>query len=200
MASPEDVTILPPNLPAPVDDGACDHLRGARMPTVALPSTDGGQVRVDKAAEGFRLLVLFAFPKMSPPGTPSPEGWDLIPGARGCTPETCGFRDLAAEFGAAGIQIAGLSTQDTNYQREAVQRLQLNFPLLSDAAGVLRAELRLPTFRIAGEILLRRLTLVVRNGQVARVFYPVFPPDRHASEVLQAMTAWPGTPRVATDM
>ena len=180
-----DPTILPPNLPVPEDDGAADHLRGAHMPRIALASTDGGSMRVDVVPEGAERLVLYAFPRTGRPDEPPlvPE-WDAIPGARGCTPETCGFRDHAAELRAAAAAVAGLSTQDTEYQRELVERLGLPFPLLTDTDLALTRALRLPTFEAAGHTLLKRLTLVVRDGAIEHVFYPVFPPDTHAAEVL----------------
>jgi peroxiredoxin len=180
-----DPTILPPNLPVPEEDGAAAHLRGAHMPPIALASTDGGSMRVDVVPEGMERLVLYAFPRTGRPDEPPlvPD-WDAIPGARGCTPETCGFRDHAAELRAVGAAVAGLSTQDTEYQRELVERLELPFPLLTDTELALTRALRLPTFEVAGHTLLKRLTLVVRDGAIEHVFYPVFPPDTHAAEVL----------------
>lgn len=142
-------------------------------------------VRVDQAAGEGRRLVLFAYPRTGRPGEdPLVADWDLIPGARGCTPESCAFRDLAEDLRAAGAEVMGLSTQDTAYQQEAVQRLHLPYPLLSDAALELTRALRLPTFEAAGQTLLRRFTLVIGNGVIEHTFYPVFPPDRHPEEVL----------------
>jgi peroxiredoxin len=180
-----DPTILPPNLPVPEDDGAADHLRGAHLPPIELPSTAGGTMRVDLVPEGAERLVLYAFPRTGRPDEPPlvPD-WDEIPGARGCTPETCGFRDHAADLAAARAAVAGLSTQDTEYQRELVERLRLPFPLLTDADLAVTRALRLPTFEAVGHTLLKRLTFVVRNGAIEQVFYPVFPPDTHAAEVL----------------
>jgi peroxiredoxin len=184
--SAHDPNVLPDDLPAPVDDGAADHLPGARLPDVALPATDGRRVRLGELAHA----VVYAYPRTGVPGEdPLVSDWDLIPGARGCTPESCGFRDHHAELAAAGAEVFGLSTQDTAYQREAAERLHLPFALLSDADLALTRALRLPTFEAAGETLLKRLSLVVREGLVEHVFYPVFPPDRHASEVL----AWLST-------
>ena len=188
-----DPTQLPAELPVPVDDGAADHLPGMAMPPLALPSTDGGEIRVDTVPEGASRFIIYAYPMTGVPGVELPPGWDDIPGARGCTPETCGFRDHAAELAALGAAVAGLSTQSTAYQREVVSRLGLPFPLLSDVALELTTALRLPTFPIetgplhdgAGpKTLLRRLTLVVRDGRIEKVFYPIFPPDKHADEVL----------------
>jgi peroxiredoxin len=156
------------------------------MPPIALPSTAGSELRVDRVPEGVERLVLYAYPRTGRPGeSPLTPEWDLIPGARGCTPEACGFRDHAVELGEAGAAVAGLSTQTTTYQREAAARLRLPFPLLSDAGLTLTRALELPTFAAAGQTLLKRLTLVVRDGVVERVFYPVFPPDTHAASVLQ---------------
>lgn len=177
---------LPADLPVPADDGAANHLRGARLPHVALPSTLGRDV--DLARLGAGRTVLYMYPRTGRPDRPVPSGWDEIPGARGCTPESCGFRDHFAELMALGAGVFGVSTQSTDYQREAVERLNLPFELLSDAAFALTDAMRLPTFEFEGERLLKRLTLVVREARVEHVFYPVFPPDRHAEEVL----AWLG--------
>jgi peroxiredoxin len=173
------------------------------MPPIALPSTAGAQVRVDHVPEGFTRLVLYAYPLTGLPGAELPPGWDEIPGARGCTPESCGFRDHAAELAALGATVAGVSTQSTAYQREAVERLRLPFPLLSDAGLRLTEALRLPTFtvelppRLDGggrRPLLKRLTLVVRDSTIEKAFYPVFPPDRHAEEVLDWVRGTPTAP------
>ena len=177
-----DPMILPDDLPVPVDDGACDHLPGTTVPSVPLPATDGTLVDLSNFAG---RTVVYAYPRTGRPGEPSlVEGWDLIPGARGCTPETCGFRDHHAELAAAGASVYGMSTQDSAYQRELVERLALPFAILSDERLELTAALGLPTFEVAGRTLHRRHTLVLRDGVVEHVFYPVFPPDRHASEVL----------------
>jgi peroxiredoxin/putative methionine-R-sulfoxide reductase with GAF domain len=179
-------TTLPSGLPAPEDDGAAAHLLGRRLPAIALASTMGRPMRVDIAPEPSERLVLYAYPRTGRPGQdPLTPDWDLIPGARGCTPESCSFRDHAAELHAAGAAVAGLSTQDTEYQREAATRLQLPFALLSDAALTLTRAVELPTFTVAGQVLLKRLTLIVRDGVIEHVFYPVFPPDTHASLVLE---------------
>ncbi len=162
------------------------------MPTLSLPATNGGRMRVDLTPDGADRLVLFAYPRTGRPGEdPLVPDWDLIPGARGCTPQACSFRDLAAELGTAGAAVAGLSTQDSDYQRESAQRLHLPFPLLSDATLTLADALRLPTFRVAGLTLLKRLGLVIRDGVIERVSYPVFPPDRHAADVLDWIRANP---------
>jgi peroxiredoxin len=173
---------LPPDLPAPEDDGAADHLRGASLPSLTLPATDG--TRVDLSALEGRTVV-YAYPRTGEPGVPVPAEWDAIPGARGCTPQTCAFRDHHAELTALGARVFGLSTQDTAYQRELVERLHLPFPILSDADFRLTEALHLPTFEFRGARLLKRITLIVRGGAIEHVFYPVFPPDRNAEDVVQ---------------
>ncbi|HEV2643586.1 MAG TPA: peroxiredoxin, partial [Candidatus Elarobacter sp.] len=176
---------LPPDLPAPVDDGAAAHLTGMTLPHVALPATDG--TAVDLAAIS-GTVVVFAYPRTGRSGEPSlVADWDRIPGARGCTPHTCAYRDLHAEFTALGARVFGLSTQDTAYQREMVERVHVPFPVLSDADLALTRALRLPTMDVAGQTLLKRIAWIARDGVIARVFYPVFPPDRNAAEVLAAL-------------
>ena len=170
-------------IPAPADDGAAKHLHGARAPDVALAATDGSQVSL--ARIGGRVVV-FAYPRTGEPGKPSlVDDWDTIPGARGCTPQTCAFRDLhrvLIEAGAA--RVFGLSTQDPAYQRAAAERLHLPFPLLSDEGLALTRALGLPTMQVAGLTLIRRMAMVIDDGRIAKVFYPVFPPDKNAGEVL----------------
>lgn len=169
-------------IPAPEDDGAASHLPGLRVPAVPLPATDGAIV--DLSALAGRAVV-YAYPRTGSPDAANPEGWDMIPGARGCTPQSCAFRDHFSELRALGVgYLFGLSVQDTAYQREAAARLHLPFPLLSDARLDLTRAMRLPTFAAAGMVLLKRLTFVLREGVVERVFYPVFPPDRNADDVL----------------
>jgi peroxiredoxin len=182
-----DPDVLPPGLPAPVDDGAAAHLAGSLLPSVPLPATDGSTV--DLARRPGRTVV-YAYPRTGVPGEdPLVADWDEIPGARGCTPESCGFRDHHAELAALGASVLGLSTQGTAYQQEAVERLRLPFPLLSDTSLALTRAARLPTFVAAGETLLRRLTLLVDDGRVSHVWYPVFPPDGHAAEVVRELSA-----------
>jgi peroxiredoxin len=189
-----DPYTLPDDLPRPTDDGAAGHLAGAELPALALPATDGSSVEL-RSLE--RRTVVYAYPRTGRPGEPSlVEDWDLIPGARGCTPEACGFRDHHAELAAGGAGVFGLSTQDTDYQRELAERLGLPFPILSDAGLELSRALRLPTFEVGGETLLKRLTMLVSGGRIERVWYPVFPPDRHAVEVLGWLEANPGPPPV----
>lgn len=176
-------------LPVPQDDGAADHLGGMAMPSIALPATDG--TRVDLSALAGRSIV-YAYPRTGRPNTPNPDGWDMIPGARGCSPQSCAFRDHHTELRALGVgHLFGLSTQDTAYQAEAAGRLHLPFPLLSDADLALTRALDLPVFETAGMVLLKRLTLVIDGGRITRVFYPVFPPDRSAADVVDWLAAAP---------
>jgi peroxiredoxin len=166
----------------PIDDGATRHLVGSRAASISLPSTDSGLV--DLSALRGRTVV-YAYPRTGRPGVDNPDGWDMIPGARGCTPQACSFRDHYAELKALRVDhLFGLSTQDLEYQMEAVERLHLPFPILSDEGLVLTQAMSLPTFQTEGMTLLKRLTLIIDDGEVAHVFYPVFPPDRSASDVI----------------
>jgi len=177
-----DPTVLPPDIPVPQDDGAARHLPGKALPDLALPATRGGAFNV--SILGGRI-VLYIYPRTGVPGVDLPPGWDDIPGARGCTPQSCGFRDHFAELKALGVaQVFGLSTQDTDYQREAAERLHLPFPLLSDAELKFTRALDLPTFAVAGMTLLKRMVLIIDDGVIRKVFYPVFPPDLSAAEVV----------------
>jgi len=173
---------LPPNLPVPVDDGAADHLRDMPMPQVSLSSTAGRLV--DLSDLSALRTVIYCYPRTGVPGEPLPDGWDMIPGARGCTPQTCSFRDHHQELLQLGAEVFGLSTQTTEYQREMTGRLHLPFEVLSDAEFRLCDAMRLPTFEVAGMRLVKRLTLVVRGGRVEHVFYPVFPPNESANQVV----------------
>lgn len=178
-----DLTVLPSNLPEPADDGAAQHLPGRAMPGLTLAATDGRDVELS-ALDSART-VIYLYPLTGRPDTDLPTGWNDIPGARGCTVQACDFRDHHAELRAAGAAgVFGLSSQPTDYQREVVARLALPFPMLSDPELSLAAALSLPTFEIEGSRLYKRLTLIVRRGIVEHVFYPVFPPDRHAAQVL----------------
>ena len=179
---------LPPDLPAPVDDGAADHLPGMRLPSLALRATSGGEIDLAAAAADSGTLVLYIYPRTGTPGQPSPDGWDAIPGARGCTPQSCAFRDHHAELRALGADVLGLSAQPPDEQAAFAEREHLPFVLLSDPRLRLADALRLPTFEAGGMRLYKRITLIVRDGAIAKVFYPVFPPDRNAAEVL----AWLG--------
>lgn len=169
-------------LPAPDDDGGTAHLESALVPAVSLRATDGSVVTLS-SLEG--RTVVFAYPRTGVPGEPLPHGWDLIPGARGCTPHACAFRDLYAELRDAGAaHVFGLSTQSSSYQQELVHRLHLPFAILSDSDLRLTSAMKLPTMSIDGVTLIRRLAMVIDDSRVTKVFYPVFPPDRNAGEVL----------------
>lgn len=173
---------LPPDLPVPRDDGGARHLAGMRAPDLSLAATDGSSVNLSRLPG---RTIVYVYPRTGRPGVPLPDGWDAIPGARGCTPQSCGFRDHLREFKALGVaRVYGLSTQDSEYQREAAERLHLPFPLLSDVGLELQRALRLPSFQLDGMTLLKRLVLVVDDGAIVHVFYPVFPPDRSAEEVI----------------
>jgi peroxiredoxin/putative intracellular protease/amidase len=180
---------LPPNLPVPVDDGACNHLPGLAVPSIKLRSTKDRWV--DLSTAGPARVVLYCYPRTGRPGEPLPPGWDAIPGARGCTPETCGFRDHHRDLQALGAEVFGLSTQTTKYQKEMVERLQVPFEVLSDADLAFVRALRLPTFDAEGMTLVKRLTLVLAGGRIEKVFYPVFPPDKHAAEVIEWLRTHP---------
>jgi peroxiredoxin len=182
MTALHDPNILPADLPAPPDDGAARHLTGMRLPSLTLKATDGAQVDLSKLAG---RAVVYIYPRTGVPGQPLPDGWNQIPGARGCTPQSCGFRDHFGELKRLGVShVFGLSTQDTAYQREAVERLHLPFPVLSDERLELARAIKLPTFTTAGMTLLKRMALVIDDGVIAKVFYPVFPPDKNAEEVV----------------
>ena len=172
---------LPEGLPVPVDDGACDHLVDTAVPEVTLDSTHGP---VDLRELGAELAVLYVYPRTGLPGRPTPEEWNAIPGARGCTPQSCGFRDHAAELADLGARVAGLSAQTLPEQEEFAQREHMPFPVIADPGRRLGAALRLPTFEFEGMELYRRVTLVLAAGRVTKVFYPVFPPDRSAADVV----------------
>jgi peroxiredoxin len=169
-----------------IDDGACAHLAGTTLPSVPLPTTSG---RTIDLATLPGTVVVYAYPRTSRPGVPPPTGWDEIPGARGCTPQSCAFRDHHAELQALGATVFGLSTQTTEYQREAVERLHLPFELLSDTDLTLTTALRLPTFEVDGMTLVRRLTLIVADGRIEQVFYPVPEPAQNADDVLDWLRA-----------
>jgi peroxiredoxin len=179
--------VLPTDIPAPQDDGAARHLTGLELPSVPLAATDGASVDLAKLPG---RTVVYIYPRTGVPGQPLPEGWDQIPGARGCTPQSCSFRDHFAELKRLGVaQLYGLSTQDTAYQREAVERLHLPFPVLSDERLALAQAIKLPTFTTSGMTLLKRLALVIDDGVITKVFYPVFPPDKNAEEVIAWLQA-----------
>ena len=181
-AGAHDPTFLPSDIPVPQDDGAAKHLAGATLPDLALPATSGPAVNLSKLKG---RTVLYIYPRTGVPGVDALPGWDDIPGARGCTPQSCGFRDHFADLKALGVAyVYGLSTQDTAYQREAAERLHLPFALLSDANLKFAKALNLPTFSTSGMTLLERMALVIDDGAIVKAFYPVFPPDKNAAEVI----------------
>jgi peroxiredoxin len=181
-----DYTALPDGLPAPVDDGAADGLVGSPLPELALPSTLGGELGLTEV--GARLLVAYVYPMTGMPGRALPGGWDDIPGARGCTPQSCAYRDALAEFRGLGADLIGISAQSPAEQAEFAEREHIPYPLISDHGLRLAEALGLPTFEAEGSTFYRRLTFVAAEGRIVKVFYPVFPPDRDAAEVL----AWLG--------
>ena len=178
---------LPANLPRPSDDGACDHLPGLALPAVALMATDGITRNLQVLTQ--QPTVLFCYPRSGRPDEPAPENWDEIPGARGCTPQSCSFRDDYAQFQSRGITVFGVSTQTTEYQQEFATRMHLPYPLLSDALFALTDALRLPTFEYQGARLLKRMVWWCDRSTITHVFYPVFPPDQSARAVLQWLDA-----------
>ena len=187
MARADNVMELPKDLPIPQDDGACGHLTGTKVPALALASTRGRRVDLSTLAG---TTVIYIYPRTGRPDQELPTGWNAIPGARGCTPQSCGFRDHHQELQALGVaELFGLSTQGTAYQQEAAERLHLPFELLSDEKLEFAQALRLPTFEADGMKLIKRITLIVRDGTITKVFYPVFPPDRNADEVTEWLTA-----------
>jgi len=179
--------VLPEDLPAPQDDGATRHLIGMRIPDLALVATDGTAVNPSRLKG---RAIVYVYPRTGRPGQALPTGWDAIPGARGCTPQSCGFRDHFADLKRLGVNsLYGLSTQDSAYQREAVERLHLPFAILSDADLKLSRALKLPTFSVDGMTLLKRMAWVIDDGVMSHVFYPVFPPDKSAETVIAWLEA-----------
>jgi peroxiredoxin len=176
-----DPYTLPPDLPVPVDDGGADHLPGSAIRALRLDSSQGP---VDLAELAAKRLVLYVYPRTGTPGVDPPEGWDAYPGARGCTPQSCAFRDHAGELGSLGARLAGVSAQSLPEQIEFAERTHMPFPVIADPELLLRDTLGLPTFEIAGMTLYRRLALVAEDGVVVKAFYPVFPPDRNADDVV----------------
>jgi len=177
-----DLHTLPPGLPVPEDDGAADHLPGRSVPQLVLESSQGP---VDIS----EFEVLYVYPRSGKPGEPSLPGWDAIPGARGCTPQSCAFRDHAGELAELGARVAGLSVQPLEDQQEFAARNHIPYPVIADPGLRLRDDLGLPTFDVAGHTLYRRLALVSEGGRIVKVFYPVFPPDRNAADVVAWLRA-----------
>lgn len=176
---------LPPDLPRPVDDGACNHLKGLRLPSLSLPGTDGKNYNLS-ALHG--VVVIYCYPMTGQPNIALPEGWDQIPGARGCTPQTCAFRDHYQDLQARGAEVFGLSVQTSAYQQEMAERLHLPFPILSDARYEFQQVMKLPTFEVAGMTLLKRVTFIINNAVIEAVHYPIFPSDSDAPWVLDYLS------------
>ena len=191
MPRSDNVLELPKDLPVPQDDGACDHLTGMKLPSLALASTRGRRVDLSTLTG---TTVVYIYPRTGRPDLEVPTGWNVIPGARGCTPQSCAFRDRYQELKALGVsELFGLSTQEPAYQQEAAERLHLPFEILSDGKLEFAQALRLPMFEIDGMRLIKRITLIARDGRIEKVFYPVFPPDRNADEVIEWLTAIGGS-------
>ncbi|HET9185918.1 MAG TPA: peroxiredoxin [Solirubrobacterales bacterium] len=178
-----DLHALPDDLPVPEDDGAADRLRGATVPAAVLPTTTAGEVDLAAAAAGDGWLVVYVYPQTGVPGRSLPAGWDRIPGARGCTPQSCAFRDSADLLAGLGATVFGLSAQPLDEQREFAEREHLPYPLLNDSGFSLARDLGLPTFQVGGARFYRRLTFIARAGRIVKVFYPVFPPQDNAADV-----------------
>jgi peroxiredoxin len=190
LAMPQtNLNQLPANLPRPKDDGGARHLTGMTLPDLELSSTQNRRVNLSKVSAP--RVVIYAYPMTGRPDRQLPQGWDDIPGARGCTPETCGFRDHHKDLAKLHAEVFGVSTQDTAYQQEMVKRLEVPFEVLSDEQMAFARALKLPTFTVDGMTLLKRLTIVARNGRIEHVFYPVFPPDKHAEEVIAWLKGHP---------
>ena len=191
MSQPNLLEVDWSKIPAPTDDGTAAHLVGMTLPPVTLLATDDTSVTLSSLAG---RTVIFAYPRTGEPGKIAlVDDWDMIPGARGCTPQTCAFRDLFAELKAAGADhVFGLSTQDNVYQTEMASRLHLPFAVLSDEKLALTDALKLPTMDVASLTLIKRLALIIDDGRITQVFYPVFPPDRNAGDVLAWLKANPG--------
>jgi peroxiredoxin len=190
LAMPQtNLNQLPANLPRPKDDGGARHLTGMALPDLELSSTQNRRVNLSKVSAP--RVVIYAYPMTGRPDRQLPQGWDDIPGARGCTPETCGFRDHHKDLAKLHAEVFGVSTQDTAYQQEMVKRLEVPFEVLSDEQMAFARALKLPTFTVDGMTLLKRLTIVARSGRIEHVFYPVFPPDKHAEEVIAWLKGHP---------
>jgi peroxiredoxin len=186
---PTDLRSLPDDLPVPEDDGAADHLAGASVPSVVLAASAGEPVDLSAAASGEGALIVYIYPQTGIPGRPLPAGWDRIPGARGCTPQSCAFRDSVRDLIDLGAMVFGLSAQPLDEQRDFAEREHLPYPLLNDEAFRLAEELDLPTFKANGTRYYRRLTFIARRGRIVKVFYPVFPPQDNAADVIAWLRA-----------
>ncbi len=181
-----DLSKIPEGLPVPTDDGGCDHLRNISLPAISLRTTSDRYIKLNQLQIP---SVIFFYPRTGEPSKPAPADWDLIPGARGCTPQSCGFRDLYQEFKSLGYQVFGASSQSTEYQKEFVSRNHIPFEIISDEKFELTDALMLPTFTYNGIRLIKRMAWVVNNGKIEKVFYPVFPPNENASRVFEWLSA-----------
>ena len=179
----KDLFKLPDNLPVPEDDGACSHLEGTDVPPIILHTTEERAINLREIS--FDPTVIFFYPRTGTLTDPTADGWDLIPGARGCTPHSCGFRDLYSDFRNLGYNVFGASTQDTGYQQEFVERNHIPFEILSDEEFILTDTLELPTFEFNSQRLIKRMAMILNNGKIVKVFYPVFPPDKNAEVVFE---------------
>ena len=177
---------MPENLPPPIDDGACNHLIGMKLPSIDLLATDGSTVNLSFKSN---KVVIYCYPMTGQPGVPLPQNWDEIPGARGCTPQTCSYRDHHSELSNLGVDIFGLNAQTTEYQQEMANRLHLPFLVLSDAKFEFCEAMRLPTFNVEQMRLIKRVTMIVEDGIIKNVHYPVFPSDSDALWVLNCLSA-----------
>jgi peroxiredoxin len=191
MTITHDPYVLPPGLPVPVDDGAAAHLLGSPIPDIVLQSSTGDIRLAERAAN---RLVLYVYPQTGPPEKPVVPGWDEVPGARGCTPQACGFRDLLTEFVALDAEVAGVSSQSLIEQLEFAARVNIPFAVIGDEEFVLANKLSLPTFEFDGAMFYKRLALVAEKGEIVKVFYPVFPPDGNGAAVLDWLTTHRGVP------
>lgn len=178
----KDFSELPSNLPVPLDDGAANHLLGKNLPSIILDSTAGKQINISHIES---QVVFYCYPMTGQPGVSLPDGWNSIPGARGCTPQSCSFRDHYQELQMLNTQVYGVSTQESLAQLETAERLHLPYKLLSDADFKLTTALQLPTFTVENKQLIKRITLIAQEGKIVKVFYPVFPPDKNAQNVVQ---------------
>lgn len=192
-----DYHSLPPNLPVPEDDGAAERLPGLPLPSLALPASTGGSLDLVTLAK--KRLVAYVYPRTGTPGQALPDGWDDIPGARGCTPQSCAYRDALGEFERLGAAVVGISAQTAAEQAEFAARERIPFPLLSDDGLRLAAVLGLPTFEVEGRTFYRRLTFVAAEGRIVKAFYPVFPPDRDAGEVLAWLSGYASRAELESD-
>lgn len=176
---------LPDNLPVPVDDHAADHIKGMSIPSTALTSSKGEKVALGTLQGTY---IIYCYPMTGRPNVPLPEGWDDIPGARGCTPQSLSFKNRYAEIRNLNANVFGLSTQDPLYQAEMAERLHLPFHILSDEHFYFCRSLQLPTFKVEGKTLVKRLTVIVRKTRIVSVHYPVFPSTSDPDWVIKELT------------